>query len=409
MSNEMTESKNLTVISPVDELLGLPKSKFRTAVVVNTDKTLESLKKNLSQCVSDMLPVPADKLDMTITAHRNAVRSAAGTLGRSKKPITDKINTVTKDLKDEIQRFKSFENMSIEEIAKMQQETRKPLTEYEAELKRLEDEREQRIMEKIDGITEIGASLTGEEDKEEILSLYEAVDGIDIDKETFAEFQIQALDAKRAVKEQLDKAINELTIKERLKDEADARKEAEKQRKQSEAFARFNALPSEMMNKTADEVKEQIAKLEGFIPDPEKFGEYAKPIADQLPNTLAMLRMIVSNKSQQAKSETTTKGYAANQKISQSIEVPESLSKAFGDQGGATALEDVKTETAPELERVKAENGKRAKTLCQLEDVLKKISLGLTNREMISSEMADALLSVIESGRFEYLTVNYNL
>lgn len=405
MTNTIEETnENTALLDPMDSvntLLSLNKTKFRTAAVVNGKKTIDKLSEDLDHCVLGMLPVEPEKLDMTIPAHRDAVRSAAYKLSQSKKPIQTKIDSCTKELKDEIASFKNFAETAIDMVAKKQVETRKPLTEYELEQERIEQERKDKHRQQIDDIIKFG-DLTGNEDRETLLGIYEAVQSIEINKENFEEFQIEAMEAQSEVIKKLDDAIAELTLQERLKDEADSRKAAQKLQKQSEDYARFTNLPVTMMNSTIEEVQAQIKRLENFEPSADVFGAYAEQIKQQLPNTISMLRMIAQNKQQQAESvkhvvmEMEPKEEIIRRAID-SVEVPQKVAEAFKDNTGATTPAHDKNESV-ELTSDDEE---------ALSELSQYFSFEYSMPLETAKNYASALLLSIKSGRIETLSLNY--
>lgn len=398
MTNTIEETnENTALLDPMDSvntLLSLNKTKFRTAAVVNGKKTIDKLSEDLDHCVLGMLPVEPEKLDMTIPAHRDAVRSAAYKLSQSKKPIQTKIDSCTKELKDEIASFKNFAETAIDMVAKKQVETRKPLTEYELEQERIEQERKDKHRQQIDDIIKFG-DLTGNEDRETLLGIYEAVQSIEINKENFEEFQIEAMEAQSEVIKKLDDAIAELTLQERLKDEADSRKAAQKLQKQSEDYARFTNLPVTMMNSTIEEVQAQIKRLENFEPSAEVFGSYAEQIKQQLPSTIGMLKMIVQNKQQQPKEEVKTVDIKSH--LMDSVKAPQKVAEAFKDNSGATTPANAKNE-AVELTSDDEE------ALSELSQYFSfEYSMPLETAKIYAS----ALLLSIKAGRIKTLSLNY--
>ncbi len=176
--------------------------------VIEVFSDSEKLKPYLEQVASQ---VHSDSVDLSTKTSRKEIASRAHKVSKIKSALTKIGKDSVSDLRNKVNAVNSGVKYVEETLSDLRDKTRLPLTEWEQEQERIEQERLSNIKEKVEGIRAI-ASLSGDESIEAISALIEAVNAIDITV-GFDEFSGEAAKAIAEAKSKLSVALSETANK----------------------------------------------------------------------------------------------------------------------------------------------------------------------------------------------------
>lgn len=218
--------------------------------------------------------------DMTKKKDRDACGSNARKVSSTKTALTSAIADSVKAEQARVKAAQEGKRFVETELSNIRDEVLAPRKAWQEEQDRIEAARVNAINERINNISDIG-NLRGNESKEEIGSLIEALDAMPID-ESFEEFSGKANEAKaEALKTLNDKLLDIIEFEqaeERRKQlEEQERKaqlalEAEKKKNKIEKI--INALrmtPMDYMGKKSSVIQDKIDKVKAYEPTVEEF------------------------------------------------------------------------------------------------------------------------------------------
>lgn len=159
------------------------------------------------------------QFDVTTSKGRKEVGTAANNVVQSRKPIVEAIDKHISDHQAVVTGLKEAKGYIENEFKLIKDEVLKPRTEWQAEQDRIENERKEGIQSRIDNLRAVGA-LTGDEDRDHIESLIEALEAQDLST-GFDEFTQEAMQVRQEIIKNLSDRImqiveNEIQEKNRI-------------------------------------------------------------------------------------------------------------------------------------------------------------------------------------------------
>lgn len=224
---------------------------------------------------------------------RDAIGSTALKISKSRKALTEAIDASISDMQAKVKTAKGVSQYVIEELNQVRSKVLAPRDRWQVEQDLIEENRIKGIKEDIDNILGIG-TLQGNESKEEIASLVEAVESIDV-SEGYEEF---TADAAQAVKDVL-KTLNDkvLSIIE-VDRQAEQTKLIADEQKRSQITERLNKLamiPMDLLNKPSSKIKDKIDSLNKYEVPESEFGESYQQAVDSVKTVIGQLTSMFDN------------------------------------------------------------------------------------------------------------------
>jgi len=276
----MTTTKKTELLN-VEDLIKVKKSS-----VISTFSDTKKIQPFIDLVRDEVI---SDVVDLSTKKGRDKIASRAYKVSTIKNGVIKKIvNPSMEDYKQAIKSVGQGKSFFENEMDSLRDEIRKPLNDWEADEKEKEEKRIADIKEQIAGVIELGA-LSGEDDKDYITSMIEAVDNIDC-TDGFDEFTQEALQAKSAAKEALAQGLNNIIQKEL---EEDQRLTLAAQQKKLDVQERLNNLsmvPVELIGKPSSDIKDKIDSLDKFEVTESDFGDLYQQAIDSVKKVIVQLK-----------------------------------------------------------------------------------------------------------------------
>jgi len=222
--------------------------------------------------------------DVNTKKGRDAIGSTARKVSQARKALTDAIDSSVSDMEAKVKVAKQSSKYVKEELNQTRAQILAPRDTWQAEQDLIEETRIADIKAEIDKILAIG-TLQGNESKDEIASLVEAVETIDV-SEGFEEFTV---DAAKAIQDVL-KTLNDkvLSIIE-TEQKAEINRQLETERKANKISERLNKLatiPMALIGKSSSKIKAKIDSLNKYVIPEDEFG-------DSYPQAVASVKKVI--------------------------------------------------------------------------------------------------------------------
>lgn len=240
-------------------------------------KYIDTVKKEVSK----------GQVNLKTDAGRKQIASSAFKVSKVKTALTKVLDTSLTEAKALIKSAGEGKKFLSEELDKLRDETRLPLTQWEQEEETKNKARIEEIKLKIQGIAELSL-IPVDADKDHLTSMIDAVEHIDC-SEGFDEFAQAALQQKAKTKEILSEALNSLIQKEIAEQQRLQVESEKKDLKIQERLNNLKMIPMDFLGKPSLEVQKKIDSLTSFEVPVEEFGERheeaiesVKTVIDQL-------------------------------------------------------------------------------------------------------------------------------
>lgn len=396
MSNKL---KEMIVIS--DEI------KLAKDDVIDTFSDKELLAPYL-EAVAKAVTVDESEINLNTDKGRKEVASRSHKVSKIKTALVKVAKDSIEDLKAQVQAVNGGTKHIEEVLDKLRDTTRAPLTLWEAEQKRIEEERIAAIKLEIGNIESLGQT-NGTESIEDLSAMIEAVDNIDV-AEGFDEFTQDAMKAIAAAKNNLTAAMQKL-IEQKQQEEMQRKLAAERLANQiNERINNLRMIPLDFMSKSALEIEQKIVSLEKFRVPVEEFGERANEATQAKDAVVTQLRAmhqqaVIVEEAQARKAEEeriATEQARADQEMAaaahESMAPPEveREQQATGVMSSAEFHQEAPVRPAGRayVAATKAQSPKH-----------KEITFYLFNSFGVTMEQAEGIATAIESGQVPYVSI----
>lgn len=218
---------------------------------------------------------------------RDAIGSTALKVSKSRKLLTDAINKSISEMETKVKTAKAVAKYVEQELNEVRDNILEPRKVWQAEQDLIEENRIIDIKKDIDNILAIG-TLLGNESKEEIASLVEAVESIDV-SEGYEEFTSDAAQAVKDVLKTLnDKVLSIIEVD--RKAEQEVQLAAERKRNQiTERLNNLAMIPTYLIGKPSSKIKDKIDSLNGRVVSKDEFGESYQQAVDSVKTVIKQL------------------------------------------------------------------------------------------------------------------------
>ena len=220
--------------------------------------------------VRDAVTVSESEINLATDKGRKEIASRAHKVSKIKTALIkagkDSVSELRKQVADVNSGVKYIES----ELDNLRDTTRQPLTLWQQEQDRIEEERIKAISIKIEGIRELGV-VHGDETIEQISSMIEAVDNIDC-SEGFDEMTQDAMKTISEAKSNLSLAMQNLIEKARAEE---AQRKIDEERAAyliQERINKLKMIPLDLTGNSSSEIQAKIDSLNNYHPS-EEFGE----------------------------------------------------------------------------------------------------------------------------------------
>lgn len=231
--------------------------------------------------------------DVKTKKGRDAIGSTALKVSKSRKALTDAIDASISDMQAKVKTAKGVSQYIIEELNQVRSEVLAPRNIWQAEQDLIEENRIKGIKEDIDNILGIG-TLQGNESKEEIASLVEAVESIDV-SEGYSEFTAIAAQAVKDVLKTLnDKVLSIIEVDRKAEQELRLLAE-QKINKITERLNKLAMTPMDLLSKPSSEIKDKIDSLKNYEVPESEFGESYQQAVDSVKTVIGQLTSMFDN------------------------------------------------------------------------------------------------------------------
>lgn len=240
--------------------------------------------------IADQVTVPESEIDLTTDKGRKAIASRAHKVSKVKTQLVKVGKDSVADLKKQVTTVGAGIKFVEENLSTLRDTTKAPLTAWQAEQDRIEEERVNAIKEKIASLYDLG-SIKGGESIDEISSMIDALSNIDC-SEGFDEFATDALKAIAECKDKLSDHMQQL-IQQKQQEELNRQLEAE--RKANEIKDRLNKLrmiPMDFMGKSSDAITKKLTSLQNYEIPQEEFGDSYQEAIDARTMVIQQLGMM---------------------------------------------------------------------------------------------------------------------
>ena len=220
--------------------------------------------------IKEAVFVPATEISLATDKSRKEIGSRAHKVSKMKTALVNAGKDSVAELKAQVAAVNTGVKYIESELDALRDETRKPLTEWQEEQARIEEQRINTIKENIEGIRALGV-VHGNESIDDISAMIEAVDNIDC-SDDFDEFTKEAMRAVAEAKDNLSSAMQGLI--EKAKQEEMQRKIAEERaaNQLNERINKLRMIPLDLMGKTSDEIEAKRLSLVNYSIDSDEFG-----------------------------------------------------------------------------------------------------------------------------------------
>lgn len=225
-----------------------------------------------------------------------AIGSTARKVSQTKTALVAAIKDSIKTEEAKVKTAKGVAKFIEAELSDLRNEVLEPRNKFDQEQKEKEQARIQAIENRIANIRAI-ADLDGTESREEVGTLIDAVESMNID-ESFQELSADANKAVADVKQALNERLFIIIEREQALENEKKLQEERKRSQIQERLSNLMMMPTKFIGKSSDEVKEQIQKLEKFQPSPDDFMERHGEAVSAMANVIAQLKMIQSQAEQ---------------------------------------------------------------------------------------------------------------
>lgn len=228
-------------------------------------------KKKLSKYIEIVQKeVSSTNHNLKTDAGRKEIASRAFKVSKVKTALSKVLDTSLTEAKALIKSAGEGKKFLNEELDKLRNETRQPLTQWEQEEEIKNNARIEEIQAKIKGISDL-ALIPADVDKDHLTSMIDAVENIDC-SEGFDEFAQDALQQKAKAKVILSDSLNSLIQKE-IAEQQRLQLEAEKQAlKIQDRLNNLKMIPMGFLGMSSPAIKERIDSLTSFDIPAEEFG-----------------------------------------------------------------------------------------------------------------------------------------
>ena len=254
---------------------------FDQAIELKGRKAIEffSNKENLTPLIEFVKEEATSVVpDVKTKKGRDAIGSTARKVSQSRKALTDAIDSSVSDMEAKVKVAKQSSKYVKEELNQTRSEILAPREAWQAEQDLIEEKRVSDIKDEINKISAIG-TLQGNESKDEIASLVEAVETIDV-SEGYEEFTVDAAKAVQDVLKTLnDKVLSIIETEQQA--EIERQLEAErKANKITERLTKLAMIPMDLLGKSSSKIKAKIDSLNSYKIPKDEFGDsYPKAVA----------------------------------------------------------------------------------------------------------------------------------
>ncbi len=263
---------------------------FDEAIKLKGRKAIDffSDKKNITHLIEFVREeATATVNDVETKKGREAIGSTALKISKSRSYLTDAIDASVSEMETKVKTAKAVSKYVIEKLNKVRNDILEPRKLWQAGQDLIEENRIKDIKEDINNILAIG-TLIGSESKEEIASLVEAVESIDV-SEGYEEFTADAAQAVKDVLKTLnDKVLSIIEVDRQAEQEALLAAE----QKRSQITERLNKLamtPMAFLNQSSSKIKEKIDKLRDYVVPEDEFGESYQQAIDSVKTVIKQL------------------------------------------------------------------------------------------------------------------------
>jgi len=324
---------------------------------------------------------------------RDAIGSTALKVSKSRKGLTDAINASISEMETKVKTAKAVSKYVEQELNGVRDKILEPRKVWQAEQDLIEEKRIKDIKEDIDNILGIG-TLIGNESKEEVASLVEAVESIDV-SEGYEEFTVDAAQAVKDVLKTLNDKVLSI-IEDDRKAEQDQQLEAEwKRNKITERLNNLAMIPLGLMGEPSSKIKDKIDSLVNFVIPADDFGESYQQAVDSIQKVIGQLNKMFN---QQILIEEQAAAMGSSTLDLSPVDPPESMSRGAPTLAGMDEppIDDFFVETTSTTTVIQRDFREIAihEWLCQN-----------TN---IYNEQAGKIASAIMLGLLPYTTVDEN-
>lgn len=352
--------------------------------VIETFSNKESLKPFLD-IIAKEVTVDESQINLITDKGRKEIGSRAHKVSKIKTALVKAGKDSIADLKAQVAAVNSGVNFITEELDTLRDETRKPLTDWEAEQKRIEEERVAKIKAEIQNIESLGR-VNGEESIEDLSALIEAVDNIDV-SEGFGEFTQDAMKAIVATKDALSSAMQKQI---ELKQQEAMQEQLEAQRITNLINDRLHTLrmiPLEFTGKSSAEILAKLDSLKKFVVPESEFGARTAEAEQAKDMVITQMQMMYD--------QALIVEEAQAQKAQQQTII---VDQDTADQEMAAAAHE---SMEPPAERTVKSASKFAEASFEHQE----ITYHLFNNFGITMALAEAIATAIESGEVPFVSI----
>ena len=284
----MTTTENSLQVTTFEQAVSL---KGRKAIeffseVSNIDPLIQFVKKEATATV----------FNVNLKKDRDAIGALALKISKSRKALSEAIKISVFELETKVKAAKAVNKYMEAELNEIRDQVKAPRDEWQVGQDAIEHKRVYAIRSRIAEIDAFGVYM-GNESKEEIGNLIEAIELIDV-SEGFEEFAAEAaLAAKGALK-----ALNDRVLQ--IIEEARQREQTEllqKEQLRNQVVERLNKLamiPMGMLGKGSEEIERTIKQVEATSVSEEEFGESYQAAVQSVGTVLSQLGLMLMQQKQ---------------------------------------------------------------------------------------------------------------
>lgn len=263
---------------------------FDNAIQLKGKKAIEffSNKENLTPLVAFVKEEATATVNNVETKKgRDAIGSTALKVSKSRNALTDAIDASVSELEKKVKTAKAVSKYVEQELNEVRDNILQPRKVWQAEQDLIEEKRIKDIKEEIDKILGIG-TLQGNESKDQIASLVEAVESIDV-SEGFEEFTVDAAQAVKDVLKTLNDKVLSIIEVDRQAEQAQQLAAEQKRNKITERLNKLALIPVDLIGESSSKIKDKIDKLNNYEVPESEFGESYQQAVDSVKTVIKKL------------------------------------------------------------------------------------------------------------------------